>query len=362
MHLNGVISDHLAKGEKGAVVTVVEKAGSAPRDQGAQMFVASEGRIFGTIGGGSVEAAACREAVEVIRTGRHRIVSVKMDGADVIEEAMICGGKVNIFIEPVDERQKGVYEAVVNAVKRDAKGFVITRYSESGLLKSFLGSDGTVAGDPLDEETIDRVSRTGKRVIASDGMIIVPILVGSPLYIFGAGHVSQHISRIASMIDFDVTVIDDRDDYANHARFPEAKETVVGEFGTVVEDLPFSGREYVVIVTRGHKHDALVLGEVLKRPTRYVGMIGSHRKTMMVFDHLLAKGLDVTHLTRVFAPIGLHIGAETPQEIAVSIAAELIEVRQRPEAIPAISARSTRIAESPKSHSHSTDHHKVLFG
>jgi xanthine dehydrogenase accessory factor len=180
------------------------------------------------------------------------------------------------------------------------------------------------------------------------------------LYIFGAGHVSQYISRVAHMTDFDVIVIDDRADYCNEARFPEAKETIVEAFDDVFEHLPFRGGEYVVIVTRGHKHDALVLGHVLKEPTRYVGMIGSARKTKMVLNHLRAEGIEESLLARVYAPIGLDIGAETPQEIGVSIVAELIKVRHEPEAGQGPSG-ARRDSAKGGSH-HGPDHHKILFG
>jgi xanthine dehydrogenase accessory factor len=360
MNLNGVISDHLARGEKGALATIVEKTGSAPRDEGAWMFITAEGKTFGTIGGGSVEAQACLEAIKVIETGRHRMLHFTMDGKSAAEENMICGGNISIFIEPVKERHKEVYEAVSNAIKRSTKGFVVTRYSQSGLLKSFLPDVGIVVGDPLDNGTKEHIFAAREGLIVSDGFIVMPILSRSCLYIFGAGHVSQHICRIASMVSFDVTVVDDRDDYSNAARFPEACETIVKDFSAAFDQLPFFGSEFVVIVTRGHKHDTLVLEQVLKRPARYVGMIGSRRKTKMVFDHLASKGLDGAPLAQVFAPIGLDIGAETPEEIAISVVAELIQTRHQKGTGQNLSMQ--RVANTTVAHRHLPDHHKVLFG
>lgn len=361
MNLNGIISDHLARGEKGALITIVEKIGSAPRDEGARMFITAQGKIFGTIGGGSVEAEACLEAIKVMETGHHRILHFRMDGKNATEEDMICGGNVSIFIEPVEVRHKEVYDAVSNAIKRDAKGFIVTRYSaDAGLLKSFLPDEGTVVGDPVDEEIKARIPAAGEGLFSSEGLIVVPILNRSCVYIFGAGHVSQHICRIASMVDFDVTVIDGRGDYSNADRFPAARKTIVEDFDAVFDHLPFSGSEFVVIVTRGHKHDALVLEQVLRQPTRYVGMIGSRRKTKMVFDHLRGKGIDDTSLAVVFAPIGLDIGAETPEEIAVSIVAELIQARNRPGVDRGLSMQ--QITQDRASRAHPPDHHKILFG
>ncbi len=361
MDLNGIISDHLARGEKGALATITKKVGAAPREEGAQMFVASEGTIYGTIGGGLVEADVRQAAADVIATGHYRMLHFKMDWKEVGDEEMICGGNVSVFIEPIDDRQRDVYDAVRNVIKRDAKGLIVTRYADSKLLKSLLRSDGTVAGDPIDCTVTARLSVNTEKPILQDGLIAVPILTRSCLYIFGAGHVSQYISRMADMTHFDVIVIDDRADYCSEVRFPEAKEVVVEGFDKVFEHLSFCGSEYVVIVTRGHKHDALVLGHVLKRPTRYVGMIGSVRKTKMVFGHLKDKGaVDERLFAQVYAPIGLDIGAQTPQEIAVSIVAELIRVRREPEAGRAPSTARPRSAEG-RPH-HSPDHHKILFG
>jgi xanthine dehydrogenase accessory factor len=357
--LNGVISEHLARGEKGAVAIIIEKTGAAPRDEGARMFVTSLGKSYGTIGGGSVEARAIREAMEVITTGQHSMLDFRMDGKNVADNDMICGGNVRIFIEPVDAEQKDVYVATVNAMKRSRKGFLITRYSSSGTLKSLACVDGTVVGAPVDQDMLERLFAVPDKPVVSDGFIAMPIVNRSDLYIFGAGHVSQYISRVAAMVGFDVTVIDDRRDYANSERFPEARTIIVDEFHSSFDYLPFTGSEYVVIVTRGHKHDALILEQVITRPTRYLGMIGSRRKTRMVFDHLKKNGIDDSQLVRVFAPIGINIAAETPEEIAVSIMAEIIQVRHQPEY-----RRHRDLADFQKwgiSH-HAPDHHKVLFG
>lgn len=360
MDLYSLISDHLAKGKNGALATIVEKIGAAPRDQGAKMFITAEGDIFGTIGGGAVEAQTRLEAIKVIETERHRMLVFKMDGKSAAEEDMICGGNISIFIEPVEARHKEVYDAVSNAVKRCTEGFIVTRYTDAEISKSLFTLAGATVGDALDEETKARISDTGRGVIFSPGFLAIPLLVRSALYIFGAGHVSQHIARIAGMVNFDITVIDDREEYCNAGRFPDARETIVVNFNAAFKDLLFSGSEYVVIVTRGHKHDALVLKQVLRRPVRYIGMIGSRRKTAMVFDHLRSEGIEDTLFTQVFAPIGLDIGAETPEEIAVSIVAELIHVRSQP-----VSERHTSTLQAVKTKStrpHFPDHHKILFG
>lgn len=361
MDLNGIICEHLACGEKGAIATIIEKVGAAPRDEGARMFVTSDGKSYGTIGGGSVEAQAIKEAIKVIATGCHSMLDFRMDGKDIAENDMICGGNVRIFIEPIDEGQKDVFMATVNAMKRSKKGFLITRYSHTGISKSLACDDSTVVGAPVNQDTLERLFAAPDKPVVSDGFIAMPIMNRSDLYIFGAGHVSQYISRVAAMVGFDVTVIDDRGDYANSERFPEARTIIVDEFHSGFDYLPFTGSEYVVIVTRGHKHDALVLEQVITRPTRYLGMIGSHRKTRMVFDHLKRNGIDESQLVRVFAPIGIDIAAETPEEIAVSIMAEIIKVHHQPEYRHHHDIDDYWKVGTAANH-HAPDHHKVLFG
>ena len=188
--------------------------------------------------------------------------------------------------------------------------------------------NGDVIGDAAGErEEIDEALFYAKAPRVLEGKIVEPVLITSTLCIYGAGHISQFISKAARTVDFNVIVMDDRAQFANRERFPEADEIIIDEFENVLTYGDPDVEVYSVIVTRGHKHDALVLGEVLQRKNRYVGMIGSKRKINMVFDYLQQKGFDKALLKSVHAPIGLDINSETPQEIALSIVAELVKVR-----------------------------------
>ena len=168
---------------------------------------------------------------------------------------------------------------------------------------------------------------TDTKPVVFDGVVIESLQVSSLLYIFGAGHVSQYIAKIAKLVDFYVVVADDRAEFANRERFPEADEIIVDDFRHIFDRVKFTGAEFVAIVTRGHAYDADVLKETLRRQVRYVGMIGSRRKVKIVFDYMRKCGFDEKTIESIHAPIGLSIHAETPQEIAVSIVAELIQVR-----------------------------------
>jgi xanthine dehydrogenase accessory factor len=160
-------------------------------------------------------------------------------------------------------------------------------------------------------------------------IFIEPILPQSTLYIFGAGHISRSTSKIANMIGFRVFVIDDRAEFANSERFPEADEIFAEDFSTVFSRLKTNDSSYIAIVTRGHQFDEMVLEWAIKTEARYIGMIGSKKKNEVIFAHLQSKGISKDILKRVHAPIGLDVGAETPEEIAVSIVAELITIKRQ---------------------------------
>jgi xanthine dehydrogenase accessory factor len=160
---------------------------------------------------------------------------------------------------------------------------------------------------------------------------VEPVLPPAELYIFGAGHVAASLYQVARIAGFDVTVIDDREAYANRERFPEARQVIAEDFDKAAAQLTPGESSYIVIVTRGHRDDMRMLRWAVQTPARYVGMIGSKRKTITIFKELQQEGLPAHLFDRVYAPIGLDIGAITPEEIAVSITAELIAKRRNVE-------------------------------
>lgn len=164
-------------------------------------------------------------------------------------------------------------------------------------------------------------------------IFIEPILPPALLYIFGAGHVAVNLYRVAQDAGFDVIVVDDRESYANRERFPQAREVVAEDFEQAMSRLRPNESSYIVIVTRGHRDDMRCLRWAVQTPARYIGMIGSKRKTIAIYNELTRQGLDAKLFERVHAPVGLDIAAVTPEEIAVSITAELIAVRRHAERI-----------------------------
>lgn len=329
MSIYTTIAGYLKEGKTGMLATVVRKLGAAPREEGAKMFIGEDGKTSGTIGGGRLEEDVYRETLNDMGSRETKLLQYRMDGKAVEEEGMLCGGDVDIFVEPVMASHREVYQEVQNHIAQKKRALVVTKFRENQFSKTLISATGEVFGDPLSQSEISEFQphMQERQLSIDDDILLEPLNIMSIVYIFGAGHVSQFLSKVSHMVDFSVVVVDDNNMFANNERFPEADRIIVADFEKVAKDLRFKGDEYIVIVTRGHRFDAVVLEEVLKGPKRYVGMIGSKRKVSMVLDYLREKGFSDEILKTVHAPIGIDINSETPQEIAISIVSQLIKVR-----------------------------------
>ncbi len=330
MSIYNTIKESLGAGKCGVLATVINRTGSAPRDVGARMFVDENGASYGTVGGGIVELEVQKAAGEQKDENKAAIMHFRMNAQTVADQGMICGGNVDVLLEPVMAKHDELYQRLADMERKGKKGIVVTSLTES-FSKTLIDEGLNITGDPMSESSAMHclsLVEKGRPVISDDGAFFVePVFNRTRLYIFGAGHVSQFIAKIADMVDFAVTVIDDRQEFANANRFPSVDEVIVDGFVNAFSSLSFSGNEFIVIVTRGHAHDANVLRESLSKDARYIGMIGSKRKIKMIFDLMRQSGYSDEAISKVFAPIGLAINAETPQEIAVSIVSQLIQIR-----------------------------------
>jgi xanthine dehydrogenase accessory factor len=253
----------------------------------------------------------------------------------------------DIYQEIVKIKEEGKEAALVTIVS--ATGSTPREEGAKMLVRPDGSIAGTIGGGSLEAQVIDeaiKVIKLGKpkrlhmsltaKEAEEAGMIcggdlevfIEPILTSPALYIFGGGHISLPLTRMAKMLGFKITVIDDRADFASAERFPEAESVLAGDFNKAFSKLKIDKSSYIVIVTRGHQHDELVLEWAIGTPAKYIGMIGSQTKVKTIFSHLLTKGVSKERLDSVHSPIGLEIGAQTPEEIAVSILAEVIKVRR----------------------------------
>jgi len=327
------IVNNLREGKRGVLCIVIRQLGSSPRGPGAKM-VLFPGSVLGSVGGGRVEAEVLRAAEEVARSRIPKRLTFDLTGKDVLEMEAICGGKMEVLVEPLGEGDLEVFEALLDCLKVPRGAILLTGLPPDarGHLLAFEGkSVGGIEG--VDLEALDSVLSSPPPdpvvLTVGEGQVYVePIRRAPVLILFGAGHISQEVAPLAKRVGFEVVVVDDREEFANRERFPWADRIIVRDFERVGEGIPVDEDTYIVIVTRGHLHDYTVLKQYLRSPAKYIGMIGSRRKRSLIFQQLLREGFSREELARVHSPIGLEIGAETPQEIAVSIVGELIKVRR----------------------------------
>ena len=341
--------DLISAGEKAAMSTIVSSKGSLPMSKKAKMLVKPDGKIVGTVGGGCLEADVWAEARHVMETGESTLQKFILTEKHAGENGLNCGGNVEIFTEPLypgkaDEMLSEIVEIVL---RRDSavlatlvSGGEIGDRSAKLLVRSNGSTGGSLGYVEVDERVVAEVAELGS--IPESLLKVIEVEVGTEtvqvflesicpaptLYIFGGGHVSYAISQIANSVGFRIVVIDDRPMFANKERFPMADETLTLEMETALDHLEIDDLSYIVAVTRGHQHDKPVIEQAVKTNAAYVGMIGSRRKIALMWKDLEAEGTSRKQLEAVYAPIGLDIGADTPEEIAVSIVAELVRIRR----------------------------------
>ncbi len=337
----------LDAGESVALATVVDSSGSTPRSSGAKMAVRRDGKIEGTVGGGIVEAKACRCAAGLLERGGQSAVLSQMNlNSDLASGTdMICGGDLTLFMETVEPGSEAAdcYQALDGLMRRGKRAVMFTALEDCSSDDDTVCVKGRSIGERIEDvpntygldadlarDLFDRALAKGGAAEKVNGVHVFAeaFIPPAPLYLLGAGHVSRATAHIAATVNFRVVVIDDRADFANEERFPEADEVVVVDSF----DKTFAGQEvdseaYIVIFTRGHVHDKTTLDQALKTPACYVGMIGSKRKRDAIYEALLKEGVSQQDIDRTFSPIGLSIGAQTPEEIALSIISELVAVR-----------------------------------
>jgi xanthine dehydrogenase accessory factor len=349
------IVDALEAKEPLALATLIRRVGSAPREAGAKYLVKKDGTSVGSIGGGCVEAEVWQEAQKAIARGEGKVLHFNLTSEQLAEGGLICGGNIDIFLEPLTEDCLNIFREVLKVKQQGGSGLLATVISIEGApfpkdgLKAFFKVSGEKTGSifsgRLLEERIvkemERLLRERKievmRIDFSEEIhprrhmeiLLEPIFSEPTVYIFGAGHISQQLVPLLKKVHFKVVVIDDREMFANRERFPEADEVIVVEFDKAFENLSINSSSYLVIVTRGHLYDGMVLGRAVQTDARYIGMIGSKKKIQTLYQNLRREGIPENLLKGVHAPIGLDIGSETPEEIAVSIVAQIIQERRK---------------------------------
>lgn len=358
-HVLQQLSEAVSRHQPVAYTALVETRGSTPQKAGATMLVFPDGSQVGTLGGGCVEAEVKRRALRLLDAGQTELLTFNLDSDYGWDDGLICGGRMKMLVDPVrSEVEFGYYRQLLEllAVDQGCTEAVVLDPEKAGGQAGdrFLLNDAgeVVASTSRSPDANVRTAESGSgdrtwasgllpatiaqnlrpllqrpRPYVAGGVSFLPHLRRCRLIIVGAGHVGQKVGELAAACDFDVWAVDDREQYCNAERFPQAKRLIVGDIDTALSGLDIDHNTYCLIVTRGHQHDEEALYHLAETPARYVGMIGSQRKIKMIFEDLLREGISREALSRVYAPLGFDIGSQTVPEIAVSIVAELIAHR-----------------------------------
>ncbi|MCG8567137.1 MAG: XdhC family protein [Desulfobacterales bacterium] len=339
----------LEMGRPFARALILSHQGSTPRTPGSAMLVTQDGEIFGTIGGGKLEGLAMEACRELIPTGKSRIQTFDLglapgqNSAPLAQDLdMICGGSLTLLMEIIqpNTEMNTLYRDRLEMEKQGMGGHWLSKLRGCSqgdfTLETRRIAQGDIPSDLTPELTAALAQCTGP-TLARKGLeeyLIQPIRPLDTLYILGAGHVGLCLYQLAAMADFQVQVVDDRPEFSNGHRFPHAHCHVVPDYSHLENHIgPLGPGSYLVILTRGHRFDQDVLEQILaiqhrqNRPLDYIGMIGSRTKRDRIYANLESQGFSPESLQAVHSPVGLSIGAETPAEIAVSIMAEIIQVR-----------------------------------
>ena len=318
------------------LATSIRTQGSTPQKVGTKLLVREDGSTAGTIGGGCVEHDIQIEAMNLLldRDSKPFVREYEMNEEMAAEQGLVCGGTMWFLLEPIwqpepylsyarqilDAFQGKPYLAIASLVK------AAPRMSASVGTKMVIHNDGSSSGS-ISSQAFDTLISDTAISMMREGLHHFMLKEKETevfIEVFGAGHIGKSLSKMTKLLGFRSFIIDDRDDYANRESFPDADEVLAMDFVESMKQVPLNPGTAVVVATRGHRHDYYVLKELIKYPVGYIGMVGSKRKQILIYEELFAGGVPVEALLKIKSPIGLNIGAKTPEEIALSIMAEIL--------------------------------------
>lgn len=336
------------------MATVVRTSGSTPQKPGAKLLVREDGSAVGTLGGGCVEGDIWFAARTLLKDGGGSLMRDYVLNEDLAaQDGLVCGGTMYFLIDPIrsaDELLPFAQE-VVDAYEGGlpvAVGTVMVAPEGAGVSvgsKILVRENGTFKGTlgeaALDEDAVRRARNLmamGKQeyVVSESGTEYFLEAYTTPpkMIIAGGGHVGKALAPIARSVGFNIVVIDDRPEFSSPERFPEADEVITDNFVSALENMPINANTFIVIATRGHRYDDVALEAATRTKASYIALLGSRRKTILIYEALLQRGVPIDRIREIRAPSGLGIGARTPEEIAVSIVAEMLMFRLGGDGLP----------------------------
>ena len=325
------ICETLARNEDLVLCTIIASSGSTPRGSGAKMAVFADGSTLGTVGGGAVEFESIKLAQQALQQKTTFTHGFNLSPNQTADIGMICGGQVVVyfqFLRGGDAQAIALFTAIANRFTQRKNTWLVTQICEGCVRQMGIYSreEGLqyMAEDTDEWDILPLVRPRAMLKKGEPSYYVEPLTTAGYVYIFGGGHVAQELVPALAHVGFAPVVYEDRPDFAKKELFPEASHTIVGLFSRIGESVSITPDDFVVIMTRGHQADFEVLRQALLTRASYVGVIGSRSKIAATNQRLLAAGIPECELKRIHAPIGLPILGETPAEIAISIAAELI--------------------------------------
>jgi xanthine dehydrogenase accessory factor len=340
-------SDEVTAGNDMVVATVVKTSGSTPQKSGAKLLVRADGSGVGTLGGGCVEGDIWFAASRLLKSGGSaEMRDYELNEDLAAQDGLVCGGTMYFLLDPVrkgteaqdfNDEVIGAYEGgapvAVASLMQAPEGSELIVGSKL-LVRENGSTSGSLGDEELDGGAVNEARRLmamGKNdyIVAESGAeyFIEAYTTPPTLVVAGGGHVSKALSNIAVTLGFRIFIVDDREEFSNPDRFPEAEQTVVSDYGSAFEKLPIGTNSFIVIATRGHRYDAAATASAMRTPASYVGLLGSKRKTILIYEELFAQGFTMEEVQSVRSPIGLNISARTPEEIALSIMSEIVGFR-----------------------------------
>ncbi len=328
--LFSTMGEALRRGEDVVLVTVIASSGSTPGGAGARMLVSEEGCLTGTIGGGAVEYRCIQEAEKLLGSAGSIKRTIVLNREENAELGMVCGGRVEVNFFPVSGGDETMLALCGDAAERFAQAtpFWLLMPLQSGMPPVLWPENRREGQYLLPTAVTEQLGQIPEvRRAGEESWFCEQIQRAGNVYIFGGGHVAQALVPVLAPLGFPCIVLEDREEFADSRLFPGVCQVRLLDMSRISEQLTVTEDDYVCVMTRGHENDLLVEQQILRTPTRYLGVIGSARKTALAFQRLREMGFEQRDLDRVVNPIGLPIGGRSPAEIAISIAAQLIQYR-----------------------------------
>ncbi len=334
----------LRNGNPVVISTVIQTKGSTPQKPGAKLLVKSDGSGIGTLGGGCVEGDIWFESTQLLNnkeTTKYRDYILNEELA--AQDGLICGGTMYFLIDPIYSSKQ--FLPIANEINDALNGnssvalatLIFSNNQDTGK-KMLIREDGSTIGDlgntTINQDAINRsktvmIHGTFEHILSPSGeQYFLEGFTNPPTIILcGGGHISKAISSLASTLGFKIIITDDRKEFANLERFPEAKDIYLGKPEDILKEIDINRNNFIIIATRGHRHDNVALQAAIDTNAHYIGLLGSKRKTILIYKELLQLGYDLSRIKEIHAPIGLDIHGTSPTEIAVSIMSEILMVR-----------------------------------